>query len=50
MAYEWERDEWRSAVRADRGQTTCYQHDYQPNRQGGGTCTGCGDTIDWEEM
>ena len=49
MAYEWERDAWRSAGR-DRGQATCYRHDYRPNRNGGGTCTTCGDTIDTEEL
>lgn len=51
MAHEHERDEWRSALRADPPKPgDCYRHDYRPNRNGGATCTGCGDTIDRSEL
>lgn len=47
----WERDEWRSALRAERVKPgDCYRHDYSPSRSGGATCLGCGMTLDAEEM
>ena len=48
MAYESERDEWREARRHNN--TDCYRHNYVTNRSGGGTCTGCGATLEAAEL
>lgn len=50
MAYEWEREEWRSALQADRGAgASCYRHNFQPDGRGGGVCQ-CGETLSPEEL
>lgn len=48
MAYEWEREEWRSALQADGG-GTCYQHHFRPDGHGGGVCQ-CGATVSADEL
>jgi hypothetical protein len=48
MAYEWEREEARDAMRYTTG--TCYRHHYVSDRRGGGVCTDCGDTIGADEL
>ncbi len=49
MAYEYERDEWRNALRHS-SNLPCLNHDMQPNLLGGGTCTHCGEDVDREEL
>ena len=48
---DWENDEWRSALRADRTRPgDCYQCQYGLNRSGGGTCATCGATVGAGEL
>ncbi len=48
---DWERDEWRSALRADRVKPgDCYRHNMKHDGAAGAVCTGCGLTVTAEEL
>lgn len=50
-AYGWERDEWWDSLRNSTLQSCPPgNHRINPSREGGGTCTNCGDPVDQEEM
>jgi hypothetical protein len=48
--YEAEREEARDARRAAGPMVPCYRHDFRPDGRGGGICSGCGETLDPEEL
>lgn len=49
MSYEWEREEYRDALRYSTT-TPCYRHDYRGDGRGGGVCIDCGDQLTPEEL
>lgn len=51
MAFAYEREEWRAALRGVAAASCPPGHHHMTaNRHGGGTCIHCGDTIGGDEL